>query len=140
MRLRITDDRVDYAQGASPTTAAFRPCVKSHHNGGLPLSYRYTVTARFTSSTVAEEWVEWLLNGHCEAVVRAGALRAEIVAMDTPPLAFDVRYDFIDREAFENYERTHAPALRDEGIALFPPSRGIEYARTMGSLRQIIER
>lgn len=104
------------------------------------MSYRYTVTARFTSPIVAEEWVEWLLDEHCEAVIRAGATRAEIVAMDTPPLEFDVRYDFANREAFEDYERTYAPTLRDEGLALFPPSRGIEYARTMGSLRQIIGR
>ena len=98
------------------------------------MTYRYTVRAFFESEDVAEEWLQWLQEGHCRDVMNGGALRAEIIEIDDVSNGFEVRYDFPDRETFEHYERAHAPGLRDEGLRLFPTECGITYERASGSV------
>ena len=98
------------------------------------MSYRYTVTAFFSDLSVAHEWIEWLCTGHCQDVLDAGALRFEIIELDGDEIGYDVRYDFADRAAFEHYERSHAPRLRQEGLERFPSSRGVRYARSTGTV------
>ncbi len=95
----------------------------------------YTVCAEFTDPNVAQEWLLWLRNGHIEEVLAGGAIAAEIIALEDvshPVQHFEVRYLFHDRAAFARYEKEHAPRLRAEGIALFPPQRGVTYRRTVG--------
>ena len=94
----------------------------------------YTVTATFTDCKVAEEWVAWLQGGHIEEVIKGGAISAEIVRFDGDDCRYEVRYHFASREAFGAYEQLHAPRLRAEGLAKFPTSRGITYARSTGSV------
>ena len=93
---------------------------------------RYTVKATFDDEALVESWLMWLREGHCRDVLRGGALRAEVVAMDGDALSYEVRYDFPDRATFERYESEHAPRLRAEGLERFPTSSGITYARTTG--------
>ena len=96
------------------------------------MDYRYTVKATFQSSDIAQEWVRWLKNGHCEDVLKSGASTVELVALDSEEKAFEVRYIFATRDAFVSYEAKHAARLRQEGLELFPVERGITYARTTG--------
>ena len=98
------------------------------------MTYRYTVCATFKDDTVAREWIEWLACGHCADVRAGGASNAEVVALDGEESSFEVRYDFPSREVFEEYERTHAPGLRAEGLDRFPTERGITYSRTSGEI------
>lgn len=98
----------------------------------------YTVRASFTDRAVAEEWLAWLREGHIAEVMRGGALDAAIVALEdaAEPTThtFDVHYHFASREAFARYEREFAPALRADGLAKFPTSRGIAYRRSVGRI------
>ena len=98
------------------------------------MDYRYTVKATFTSHEVAQEWVHWLKEGHCQDVRRCGASSVEVVALDTEQQAFEVRYVFPNHQAFQAYEAEHAHRLRQEGLALFPTDRGITYARSTGAV------
>jgi Domain of unknown function (DUF4286) len=94
----------------------------------------YTVSAVFDSAELANEWLHWLQAGHIAEVLAAGAVDAEIIALDGPRPAFEVRYHFPSRQAFAHYETKHAPRLRAEGLQRFPPEKGITYQRSLGSV------
>ena len=96
--------------------------------------FAYTVSCRFTEETVAHEWVEWLRIEHLDEVLAAGALDAEVVRLDGDAIVLEVRYHFPDRAAFDRYVRDSAPALRARGLELFPPERGLAYARSSGDV------
>jgi len=92
----------------------------------------YTVGATFQDKTLADEWLRWLREGHVADVLAGGATRAEIIILDNPSPAFEVRYRFPSREAFARYEREQAPRLRAEGLQRFPVEKGICYHRSVG--------
>ena len=92
----------------------------------------YTVQATFTDCKVADEWIGWLENGHLAEVIKGGATDAEIIHFDGDDCRYEVRYHFPSRESFRAYETNHAPRLRADGLAKFPTSRGITYARSTG--------
>jgi hypothetical protein len=94
----------------------------------------YTVRARFTDRETADAWVAWLCDGHLAAVRTAGALEASVIMLGSEPPEAEARYLFASSDAFRDYERDHAPALRAEGAALFPPSRGITLERSVGAV------
>ena len=102
--------------------------------------FSYTLSCAFTEEAVAREWVDWLRNSHLADVCAAGALDAEIVRLDSgdnsggATCRFEVRYHFASREAFEAYQRDHAPRLRADGLKLFPPQRGVTYERNTGEV------
>ncbi len=98
---------------------------------------RYTVAAEFEDATVAEAWVAWLRDGHLADVIAGGAIDAEVVAIDgesATPVVFEVRYRFADRASLDRYFEVDAPRLRAEGLAKFPPERGIRYRRSVGAV------
>ncbi len=94
----------------------------------------YTVRCTFEDPEVARKWTDWLLSEHLDDVVAAGAADAALVRLDGEPVVLEARYRFESREAFERYERDHAPRLREEGLALFPLSLGLTYARSVGEI------
>jgi hypothetical protein len=94
----------------------------------------YTVAASFADAAVADEWLTWLRAGHVADVLAGGAARAEIVALDGPGREFEVRYEFPSRAALDTYLEQHAPRLRAEGLARFPPERGVSYRRSVGEV------
>lgn len=96
------------------------------------MTFAYSVLADFDDPAVAEEWVHWLVDGHLDDVVKAGAQAAELVRWG--PLRLESRYRFESPEAFATYERDHAPKLRAEGLQKFPPSRGIRMTRSTGEI------
>jgi hypothetical protein len=96
----------------------------------------YTVRATLPDKPVADEYIAWLQDGHIQAVIKGGAASAEIVQITDPaaPIRVEARYIFQDRAALDRYFRDSAPALRAEGLAKFPPSRGIALERMIGQL------
>ncbi len=94
----------------------------------------YTVACTFDDAAVGEAWVAWLRDGHLDEVCAAGALDARIVQLDGPAPRYEVRYHFADRAAFDAYEAGPAAGLRAEGLARFPPERGVAYARSVGEV------
>ena len=95
-------------------------------------AFLYSVRSRFTNAEVREEFLAWLRGGHLADVVRAGALDAEIVEFEAADGAIgevETRYHFASRDAFEAYAAGPAVALRAEGAARFPATRGIVMTR-----------
>jgi len=80
-----------------------------------------------------ERWCEWLVDVHLAEVVEAGAARAELVQLDGE-LAAEARYVFASRAAFDEYERDHAPRLREDGLQRFPIALGLRYERSTGDI------
>jgi hypothetical protein len=100
----------------------------------------YTVSSEFDDPAVADEYGKWLSGGHLAEVCAGGALDAELVRLDGEPPTIEVRYHFASREAFAEYEREHAPRLRAEGRALFPPERGVRMRRSVGTSVERVSR
>ncbi|MFW5920545.1 MAG: DUF4286 family protein [Polyangiales bacterium] len=95
----------------------------------------YTVRCEIEDAGVAGEWVQWMRGEHLADVCAAGAIEATLVRLDLEAaLTFEARYLFESAEAFERYEREHAPALRAEGLARFPLERGLRYSRSVGEV------
>lgn len=94
----------------------------------------YTVTATLPDERVCSAYVEWLQDGHVDAVIGAGAHSAMIVRLEDPPLPIRVqtRYIFSTREALDRYLREHAPGLREDGLRRFGPETGVSFAREIG--------
>ncbi len=95
----------------------------------------YTVRCTFPRPELRAEWIAWVVDGHAQEVVAAGATSADVVVLEEPPLSADARYTFPSREAFDAYVAEDAPRLRGEGLARFPPELGLRYARSLGLLR-----
>jgi hypothetical protein len=96
------------------------------------VAFAYTVTCTFPDDATRDAWLAWLRDGHLADVLAAGATGATVVVLDGDPPRAEARYTFADRAAFEAYERDHAPRLRADGLARFPPGGGLAYARTTG--------
>jgi hypothetical protein len=113
----------------------------------MPLSYtvQATVPAAFVS-----KYMHWLIHDHIAKLVDAGALAAEVRLLDAPPAPnsttpptppappatrlVEAHYTFASREALEGYITNHAPRLRAEGLAAFPPDLGITFTRTVAEI------
>lgn len=93
----------------------------------------YTVTAHSEDPAQRDAWIAWLRGGHMRAVIQGGAQTATLTRHDDGT-TLSVRYIFPDRASFDSYERDHAPALRAEGLALFPPGPGFSLSRTIGEI------
>ena len=95
--------------------------------------FAYTVTAKFEDEAVAREYVACLEHGHLQLVIDGGAREAALVQVT--PLHLEVRYLFADEAAFRAYEAGPAVALRADGLARFPASRGVVMSRATGEVR-----
>ena len=103
------------------------------------MSVLYTVTATFSDPAVAQEWEDWMRNGHMQALLDCGAERAELVRWTDSPedggaIHMTAHYRFPSADVLEKYLRDHAGELREDGLAKFPTSRGIAYARRIGNV------
>jgi hypothetical protein len=94
----------------------------------------YTVAVSFENAPLADEWLRWLWERHIADVLAGGATDAEIIELDAPGRAFEVRYHFPSGEAFARYDRDHAPRLRAEGLQKFPVEKGVTYRRSVGEV------
>ncbi len=97
----------------------------------------YTVAASHPDGDSARRYIAWLNGGHTAAVIRGGATRATVAQVRSEPTPLvQVRYEFPSREVFDRYVREFAPALRAEGLALFGPGSGVEFARTVEEIAE----
>lgn len=103
-------------------------CYADH----MPL-IAYTVSAILPDEPTAREYLDWLLSGHVQAVVHAGASSGVAARIVDPsaPIRVEARYVFANMPAYAAYLLEHAPGLRAEGLARFPPSRGIRFERSV---------
>ncbi|WP_117214154.1 DUF4286 family protein [Allorhizocola rhizosphaerae] len=83
----------------------------------------YSVRSGFDDGQTRRRYLDWLTQGHAQAVVEAGAQSAEIVSYDDGSV--ETRYLFASREAFAAYEAGPAVALRADGKARFPDVRSV---------------
>ncbi|MBK9187452.1 MAG: DUF4286 family protein [Phycisphaerales bacterium] len=96
----------------------------------------YTVTATLPDTRTRDEYVAWLQEGHLAQVIQGGAATAAILLLTDPasPIRVQTRYTFSSPEALDRYVRDHAPALRADGLARFPPARGVAFAREIATI------
>jgi hypothetical protein len=99
--------------------------------------FSYTVAVEFdgepaAARAVAAEYEAWLVDGHLADVVAAGAREASMVRLDGERPRLEAHYLFADAAAFARYEQGPAAALRADGLARFPPSRGVRASRRTG--------
>lgn len=102
----------------------------------------YSVRISLPDAKAATAMLLWLDTEHLAEVCAAGAMDARVVRLDPPQAATgsdsDVtlvaRYRFASRAAFAKYEQEHAPRLRAEGLARFPPESGVRYSRTVADI------
>jgi hypothetical protein len=111
------------------------------YDGGVPLVY--DVRIAIDDVRAFEAFVAWLVDRHVDDVCDAAGCAADVVVLDprpdAGPRAVHVRYRFASREAFEAYERDHAPRLRAEGLAELArhgvaPSHGATFTRSTGEI------
>lgn len=96
----------------------------------------YTVAALLPDQETERRYLDWLCDGHVDAVVAAGARSGMIVRVREPshPIKVETRYIFATREDLQRYLDHHAPAFRAEGLARFPPGSGVRFERTIGDV------
>jgi len=95
---------------------------------------RYTVAVTFPDAALAGAWLGWLKAGHVAAVMKGGAVSAEVVKLAGMPESYEVVYRFRSRGDFDIYDREIAPGLREEGQKLFPTEKGITYRRQVAEV------
>lgn len=96
----------------------------------------YTVRSTFADDQTRQRYLEWLVEGHAQALIdEGGALRAEVASLDDGTV--ETRYTFASREAFAAYEAGAAVRLREEGAKLFPAEAGVTMSRSLGDLHGI---
>lgn len=78
------------------------------------ISYAVTVSI---DADIAEEWIQWMRSVHIPDVLATGLFRgARMMRVTEPPAAarptFRFEYTLADRDAFDVYQREHAPRLQ----------------------------
>lgn len=134
---------------AGPSCSSFgkpnAPDGRTLHEGGRALHgydlpgmprVAYSVRAMFPDRSLVREYIRWLAHGHVQEVLRAGASEAAIIEHAEPvdPPCVESRYIFADRPGLDAYLQHHAPALRAQGLELFPPSKGVRFERSIGEI------
>lgn len=96
----------------------------------------YTVTAVLSSKDAADTYINWLKNGHIQALL-PWALDAQVILLDSDQNDSLVRiqsaYRFANQEDFEKYQSQGAPKLQAEGKELAQKLGGITFSRTWGT-------
>lgn len=89
----------------------------------------YSVYATLPEVALVQPYMDWLEREHMPDVLRLGkALRSEIHLVEAQGQAMvEGRYEFPDHAALEQYVKVHAPALRAEGMRLFPKNSYVRY-------------
>ena len=80
----------------------------------------YTVGVTLPDAATVQRWLDWMRGGHIAEVLAGGAVAAEIVQMDEPPLSFEVRVSISVARNVRQLCPRSPPRLRAEGLKLFP--------------------
>ena len=94
----------------------------------------YTVTASLSSQEALDPYLDWLKNGHIQALL-PWALDARVVVLDVDSNLPRVQsiYRFTTRQDFEEYQSQGAAQLQAEGKELAKRLGGISFTRTCGT-------
>lgn len=101
-------------------------------------AFSYVVRIELPARGPMLAFLGWLRDVHVADVCAAGAEAAEVVVLDGTEHVLEARYHFASREAFERYEREHAPRLRADGrrtlerLGLAPEA--VRFTRTTGEV------
>ena len=99
--------------------------------------YYYEVTATLKGKEALDAYLEWLREGHADALLE-WAERSEVIAVERPaeggPWRAKSVYLFSSREAYERYVEEGASRLRAEGLALAERLGGVSFERTLGEV------
>ena len=93
----------------------------------------YTVTATLSSHNALDPYLDWLSNGHIQALL-PWALDARVIVLDVGSDLPQVQstYRFANQQDFEAYQSQGAPKLQSEGKELAQRLGGISFTRTWG--------
>lgn len=102
--------------------------------------YSYVVRVQIDDARVFETYVGWLRDTHVGEMCISGARDADLIVMDVAPnepFAVEVHYRFVSRDAYEKYEREHAPRMQQAGLIELSrlgvePGRGVSFQRATG--------
>ncbi len=96
----------------------------------------YTVTTTLPDEATRARFIRWLLEDHIAKICAKGALSGTVLRLSDPalPLRTETRYLFPNPESLQTYLSRHAPALRAEGLAAFPPESGVRFDRVVGEV------
>ena len=98
--------------------------------------FHYTVTAQLQSQDALDRYLDWLKNGHVQALL-PWAVEARVILLDpsNPNHLPKVQsaYLFQTRADFERYQQEGAPLLQSEGKQLARDLGGIEFTRSFGT-------
>lgn len=84
------------------------------------MAFSYVVRIAIDDAAIYDGFVGWLRDVHLADVREAGALASELVMIDVPTgqaHVVEARYRFASRDAFREYETSHAAGLRAQGLA-----------------------
>ncbi|MBK8170908.1 MAG: DUF4286 family protein [Sandaracinaceae bacterium] len=95
--------------------------------------WAYTVIVRLPQPEVRPDYLAWLRDEHVRDVLDAGALDAEILAHEDPTVV-EIRYHFPSREAFDEYETTHAQRLRQHAFTKFEFASRCTFTRSIAKV------
>ena len=91
----------------------------------------FGVTAVHRDESTVQEYLSWLIDGHLQVVLAAGAIEGRVIQLDNRTV--ETQYLFPSQGAYDRYEREYAQPLREEGISLFG-ERGVQFKRRSGSV------
>lgn len=94
----------------------------------------YRVTATLPDGPTADRYLAWLTSGHVAEVCRLGNASATVIRLRGDQHQVASTYVFASPADLQRYETDHAPRLRAEGLAHFPPTTGIHFAREYGEV------
>lgn len=98
------------------------------------MKIRYTIVANIEDPTDVPKYVDWLKNGHVQAIKAGGASVVEVSIMDSDGSGVtkvESSYVFPSREILEIYLDGPAKELRKEGLEKFGH---IKRERRIGSI------
>lgn len=114
-----------------------------HHPATSMPAVLYTVRVVCKDVPQRGRYLAWLVPDHVLAVKAGGAKGVRVVlpdrVNDKAPAIVEVQYVFPSRNAFDTYVRDHAPALRADGLKLFPPGSGISQERQVAEIAAELE-
>lgn len=98
----------------------------------------YTVRAILPTLQLQSRFMAWLVPDHAMALKAGGAEAVRAVLPDrtgdTGPFIVEAQYTFPSRQAFDDYVKIHAPALRADNVKNFPPELGIRMERQIAEI------
>lgn len=84
-----------------------------------------------------ESYVNWLQNGHVQAVCKAGATSARILVhegIEDGRVKIEAMYFFANRDSLQQYLDVSAPLLREEGKKLWIDTNKAIFTRSISNI------